>query len=281
MPSLESVTATAAAQTPAISFESTAVTEQVLELKHLHARVDNKPLLTDVSCRLQSGQFYALLGPNGAGKSSLLRLLTQELKADAGRISLHGSPLGQWPKQDLARHLAMLPQHSSLSFPFSVREVVAMGLYPLSLSARDAAQLVEQQLWRLDLAHLSERSYPALSGGERQRVQLARVLTQLAQAEHSPVLLLDEPTSALDLAQQHRVLRLARELAHEQDYTVLAVLHDLNQASHYADQLLVMDKGKLLVQGEPQQALTPELVSRVWHYEPGTFADAQGQRLYF
>ncbi len=83
MPSLESVTATAAAQTPAISFESTAVTEQVLELKHLHARVDNKPLLTDVSCRLQSGQFYALLGPNGAGKSSLLRLLTQEIKADA------------------------------------------------------------------------------------------------------------------------------------------------------------------------------------------------------
>ncbi|TVK91522.1 heme ABC transporter ATP-binding protein [Shewanella algae] len=264
-----------------MSFESTAVTEQVLELKHLHARVDNKPLLTDVSCRLQSGQFYALLGPNGAGKSSLLRLLTQELKADAGRISLHGSPLGQWPKQALARHLAMLPQHSSLSFPFSVREVVAMGLYPLSLSARDAAQLVEQQLWRLDLAHLSERSYPALSGGERQRVQLARVLTQLAQAEHSSVLLLDEPTSALDLAQQHRVLRLARELAHEQGYTVLAVLHDLNQASHYADQLLVMDKGKLLVQGEPQQALTPELISRVWHYEPGTFADEQGQRLYF
>ena len=240
----------------------------MIEIKHLSVRIDNKPVLTDINLTIAAGKVTALLGPNGAGKSTLLKSLCQETDIEAGKILLDNRPIHEWDRIELAKTLAVLPQHASLTFPFKVSEVVAMGLYPLSVSRSQGAEIVDQQLHRLDLLSLKHRSYPTLSGGEKQRVQLARVLTQLQQASRPPILLLDEPTSALDLAQQHRVLALAKALAHEQNYAVIIVLHDLNQASRYADNLVVLEQGQIVSQGPPGVALSPETIRQVWKYDP-------------
>lgn len=240
----------------------------VIEVNHLSVRIGHKPVLTDINLTIQAGKVTALLGPNGAGKSTLLKSLCQEVAAETGRIKVHGQVLENWDRSQLAKSLAVLPQHASLTFPFKVEQVVEMGLYPLTLSQRQGEQLIDSQLNKLDLTALKQRSYPTLSGGEKQRVQLARVLTQLAQSDKPAILFLDEPTSALDLAQQHRVLKLARSLAHENNYAVVVVLHDLNQASRYADRLIVLDQGKVVSDGSPATTLTPETIRQVWKYDP-------------
>jgi iron complex transport system ATP-binding protein len=242
--------------------------KSVINIQQLSIEIAKKTVLSEIELNIKSGQVTALLGPNGAGKSTLLKGLCQEIPLKTGSIRVYDKPLEKWSRQQLATSLAVLPQHASLTFPFKVHEVVEMGLYPLTVSQRQGKILVDEQLENVALLPLKHRSYPTLSGGEKQRVQLARVLTQLALSTRPPILLLDEPTSALDLAQQHRVLELARDLAHQQEYAVIVVLHDLNQASRYADRLVVLENGRIVSDGTPRDTLTPELIRQVWHYNP-------------
>lgn len=165
-----------------------------LSVDRLSYAIGDKAVLKDISVQFQPGSFTALLGPNGAGKSTLLKALCQEIPAARDSIRLGHCPLVDWPRAELAKSLAVLPQHASLTFPFKVHEVVAMGLYPLTLSQKEGQQLVTKWLTEVEIVHLAQRSYPTLSGGEKQRVQLARVLTQLSQSPFPPILLLDEPT---------------------------------------------------------------------------------------
>jgi iron complex transport system ATP-binding protein len=239
----------------------------MLTITGLNVNLGRKTLLKDINLSIKPGQVTALLGPNGAGKSSLLHTLCQSLKPSSGKLEFHQQPLKSWPMSELAKMLAVLPQSSSLSFGFNVHEVVSLGLYPLTLNQQQGKKVVAQQLEALGLSHLAGQAYPSLSGGEKQRVHLARVLVQLTQAPKTPLLLLDEPTSALDLAQQHKVLTLAKQLAHQQGFAVVIVLHDLNQAARYADKLVIIDQGKLAHQGTPKQVLTPETLKQIWHYD--------------
>lgn len=239
-----------------------------VSMTNLSVNVAKKTVLQDINLELHAGQVTALLGPNGAGKSTLLKSLCQEVSLVSGQISVLGHSLKDWDRAQLAKSLAVLPQHASLTFPFKVFEVVQMGLYPLTLSQQQGDILVDQQLDKVALSALKHRLYPTLSGGEKQRVQLARVLAQLAQAGTSPILLLDEPTSALDLAQQHRVLALARSLATDHNYSVIVVLHDLNLASRYADRLVILDQGSIVADGSPGEVLTADIINQVWQYNP-------------
>ena len=255
------------------STSSSATENAVVSINNLSVHIGKKPVLNDINLEIMPGQVTALLGPNGAGKSTLLKSLCQETELSAGSISMLGKPLHDWNRAELAKSLAVLPQHASLTFPFKVHEVVQMGLYPLSISQQQGLEIVDKQLQQVALSALKYRSYPTLSGGEKQRVQLARVLTQLAQAESTPILLLDEPTSALDLAQQHRVLELAHTLAHKHNYCVIVVLHDLNQACRYADRLVVLEQGEVVSDGKPAEALTADIIEKVWHYKPTLVID--------
>ena len=255
------------------STSSSATENAVVSINNLSVHIGKKPVLNDINLEIMPGQVTALLGPNGAGKSTLLKSLCQETELSAGSISMLGKPLHNWNRAELAKSLAVLPQHASLTFPFKVHEVVQMGLYPLSISQQQGLEIVDKQLQQVALSALKYRSYPTLSGGEKQRVQLARVLTQLAQAESTPILLLDEPTSALDLAQQHRVLELAHTLAHKHNYCVVVVLHDLNQACRYADRLVVLEQGEVVSDGKPAEALTADIIEKVWHYKPTLVID--------
>lgn len=238
----------------------------VLTLDGLGLRRGEHWCLRALDLQLAAGEVVCLLGPNGAGKSSVLRAASGEWEASTGRVSLLGRTLSHWPDIERARRLAVLPQSSALSFPFHVRDVVALGRMPHASGRECDAQIVSQAMTAVGIQALADKLYPQLSGGERQRVQLARVLSQVwpdEQGGQDRVLLLDEPTAALDWAHQLELLGLLRRLA-EQGLAILLVLHDLNLALRYADRVVLLHEGEVYGQGVPEQVLTPQAVQAVF-----------------
>ena len=221
-------------------------------------------VLDGVSLEVAPGEVHALLGPNGAGKSTLLKILAGELAPSRGPAAMNGRALESWSPAEAARRRAVVPQFTSVTFPFTAAEVVALGRAPHG--SRDAERISRQALAATDAAHLAEALFPTLSGGERQRVALARGLAQIWEppAGGGPrCLLLDEPTSSLDLAHQHAILALARGWARGA-VAVVVVLHDLNLAAAYADRISLLNRGRIAAAGTPAEALDPDLVAEVY-----------------
>ncbi|MFM2655771.1 heme ABC transporter ATP-binding protein [Vibrio owensii] len=237
----------------------------VLSGRNITMRYGSRVVLDDISIEIRAGEVTALLGPNGAGKSTLLKLLCGEIPSQ-NDIEFFGTQKNDWEPAESAKHVAMLPQHSTLTFPFLAREVVELGAIPLSISNKETSELALHYMQQTDVLHLADSLYPALSGGEKQRLHLARVLTQLHQSGDKKILMLDEPTSALDLAHQHNTLKIARAAAKENNAAVVVVLHDLNLASQYADRLVLLHDGKLVCDDTPWNALTPERIEQVYGY---------------
>lgn len=228
----------------------------------LNLTLGGKTLLDNFDIDIHAGEVTALLGPNGAGKSSLLKVLCGEIEA-TGNIEFFGQNRKQWPAKTLAKHLGILPQHSTLNFAFLAHEVVELGGLPLELSNIQTQQVTQEKMALVDVCNLAHRLYPSLSGGEKQRVHFARILTQLSQAGDQCVLMLDEPTSALDLAHQHKTLQVAKELA-SNGAAVIIVLHDLNLAAQYADRLVIVNHGLIQADGTPWEALQSDIIERVY-----------------
>ncbi|MBW3695529.1 heme ABC transporter ATP-binding protein [Vibrio sp. T187] len=236
-----------------------------LKAKNLSVSIGSKTIIKNINLDIHAGEVTTLLGPNGAGKSTLLKALCQESES-IGEIEYFGHSIDNWPAQRLAKHLGMLPQHSTLTFPFLAHEVVELGGIPLATSNKEMKTITEQYMEMADVSHLSRRLYPSLSGGEKQRVHLSRVLTQLHQSGDQCILMLDEPTSALDLAHQHNTLKIARKLADERNAAVVVVLHDLNLAAQYSDRLIVLQNGEIVCDGSPWEALQPTMIEEVYGY---------------
>ncbi len=243
-------------------------------------RVGDSTLLQGVDLLLKYGEVCAILGPNGAGKSTLLSVLAGLRAPDTGAVWLNGQPLLTDQLHRVAQHRAVLPQDTAVAFDFTVQEVVELGRYPHRLQpSLQEADIVQAAMAATGVSALAHRPVGSLSGGERARAQLARVMAQIWEAPPDGAprwLLLDEPTAALDLRHQHATLSTVRRWAREQGVGVLAVLHDLNLALRYADQVWVLDRGRLQVSGAPAEALTPALVQRVWQVQASTVRSADG-----
>lgn len=219
-------------------------------------------ILEGVDFTLAAGEVVAVLGTNGAGKSTLLATLTGEIPALTGTVELAGRALAQWSATERAGRLAVLPQASTLAFPFLCEEVVAMGRMPHDSGRERDQEILELALQAADVTHLRGRDYLTLSGGERQRVHLARVLAQVWDVEDA-CLLLDEPTASLDLAHQQLTLTQARQVA-QRGGAVLIILHDLNLAARFADRILLLDRGRVLALGTPWEVLQVERIRSVF-----------------
>ncbi|MTI13620.1 heme ABC transporter ATP-binding protein [Sansalvadorimonas verongulae] len=240
-----------------------------LDVNGVSVRRSGRLLLDNVSFTARPGEVVALLGPNGAGKSTLFKVVTDEMPADGGDVIFNGKPVNDWDLGERALMLGILPQSSSLNFPFAVGEVVLLGRSPCSTGREENAAIVHKALEKVDALHLKERNYTTLSGGEKQRVHLARVLTQIWTEPQSSssslgprLLLLDEPTSALDPAHQHQTLRIAREFARH-NVAVVVILHDLNLASQYSDRLVMLCNGQVRAEGTPHDVLKPALLKEL------------------
>lgn len=226
-------------------------------------RVGDATLVSDVDFAAFPGEVLAVIGPNGAGKSTLLHLLSGNLKASAGVITIDGIDTSTTAPSDLALIRGVLTQRARSDIPFSVIQVVAMGRFPhrrdpANSSAIDTT-IVAEAMERTDTTRFARRIYSTLSGGEQTRVSLARVL-----AQDTPIVFLDEPTTALDVANQERIMKETLSIA-SQGRTVIAVLHDLNAAAVYADRIVLMDGGRIVATGPPAEVLTSELLSEVYH----------------
>ncbi len=239
----------------------------MLQASSLTYQVGGKTLVSKVDLTLEPGRLVAIIGPNGAGKSTLLRLLSGELRPTSGAVELDGRALGSFDAGALARRRAVVPQATALSFPFTAREVVLLGatVPGFGAASADIEQMAMDCLRTVGLVAIADRFYTHLSGGEKQRVHIARALLQLAIADRveraSSILMLDEPTASLDLAHQGLVLEEARRQAHG-GRAVLAVLHDLNLAAVFADELVLMCRGEIAARGSAQEVINDALLSR-------------------
>lgn len=220
------------------------------------------PAVDGVNVRVEPGRLAAVLGPNGAGKSTLVGLLSGGLLPRTGRVTFGGRPVRELSGRTRALAIAVVTQSEPSAFPITVRELVAMGRYPHRgawerAGPRDA-EAVEDALERCSAGAFASRSYDALSGGERQRVRIARALAQRA-----PVLLLDEPTAGLDLRFRMEVFQLLRGLCAE-GLAVLVVTHDLNMAARFADDLLLLERGRPVAYGSPGDVVLRDRLEPVY-----------------
>lgn len=228
--------------------------------------LDGKTLLEGIDFSMASGRVASIVGANGAGKTSLLRLLAAERPPTRGRVTCDGEPVDAIAPEARARRLAVLPQHSVLDFPFAAREVIEMGRIPHFTGRVYDDRIVDELIVRLELRDLADRTYTTLSGGERQRVQIARVLCQVWDNLDRSYLLFDEPTAPLDLSHQLAFLSLARELA-SRGAAIALVMHDLNLASRFSDEMTIMKAGTVISRGTPMEVVTSDNVKAAFDVE--------------
>ncbi|WP_147112553.1 heme ABC transporter ATP-binding protein [Tateyamaria sp. syn59] len=234
-----------------------------LAVRNITVRYGPKTVIEDLNADAVPGALTAIVGPNGSGKSTLIKAICGDLPY-TGQITLNGTDVATAQPWELAGLRGVLPQASTLAFPFHAIEVVRIGL----TSGPDAEHhhRAEAALARVGLAGYANRYYQELSGGEQQRVQLARVLAQVwspGTADGPRWLMLDEPVSSLDIAHQLQVMTIARNFARAGG-GVIAVMHDLNLTALFADHVLVMAEGQLLASGHPAEVMTDDVLSRAY-----------------
>lgn len=239
----------------------------MIEARDVSVAIGGKRIVTDVDFTARPGELAAIVGPNGSGKTTFLKALSGDLPF-SGTVDINGRDLAAMKPVEAATARAVLPQATTLSFPFTVREVVRLGLVGgrSGVLPGENERLPERALARVDLDGFAGRFYQELSGGEQQRVHLARVLCQV----WAPVLdgkprylFLDEPVSSLDIKHQLIIMNIARDFA-RRGGGVIAILHDLNLTAMYADRVFVMHRGQLAADGSPQEVLSDDLIEKVF-----------------
>ena len=236
-------------------------------------RVGSKVLISDISASFAPGGLHLLVGPNGAGKSTLVKVLARLLRPQEGKVEYEGTDVSSASEAELAKRRAVLSQAIEIAFPLTVREVVMMGRYP-HFSGRPGPadeRIVDEVMQHFDVTEFEHRYYQTLSGGERQRVNFARVLGQLWRddaVDSCRYLFLDEPLTFLDIRHQIDFMKRIRSFTAGADVVTVGVVHDLNLAARFADQILMLSGGRIFASGSPSEVLTTERIKQVFGVTP-------------
>ena len=221
--------------------------------------------LDRITLEVPRGSIYAVLGPNGSGKSTLLKLCLGALRPSSGTVSYCGRRVDEWPRREFALSVGVVAQIEQVTFPMTVRELVAMGRYPhlgpWRAESRVDRAAISDALVRCEIVDLAERPIGTLSGGERQRARVARAL-----AQEPDTLVLDEPTAALDIHHEMAMFELLADLARTDATTILLATHNINLAARYATQVSLLDGGALAAVGTPDQVIDAETIGRVYRW---------------
>ncbi|HEY0005071.1 MAG TPA: heme ABC transporter ATP-binding protein [Pyrinomonadaceae bacterium] len=256
----------------------------MLEASNITFRVGDRALISEVSVSFAPGKFHLIIGPNGAGKSTLIKVLARLLRPQTGKVEYDGVDIHQQSESDLAKRRAVLSQAIEVAFPLTVREVVMMGRYP-HFGGRPGLideKITDELMEFFEVTEFSARNYQTLSGGERQRVNFARVLAQLWRAGSGPFpapvspptlsscryLFLDEPLTFLDIHHQIAFMKKVRGFADAPDVVTVGVVHDLNLAARFADQIVLLNHGRLVATGTAAEVLTTDRIRDVFGVEP-------------
>ena len=229
---------------------------------NVNLKIGQQQILSDVCLNVGAGKVMGVLGPNGAGKTSLLKMLSGQL-ASHHSVSWNNKTLTNYDPMSLAKQIAVVNQLNESVFALDLYQIVRMGLLPhkslLSRQTLHDDKSISDAISRVGLENKVKQSFNSLSGGEQQRGLIARALVQKA-----ALIILDEPVNHLDIYYQHQVLKLLRSLAHKLNITVVMSLHDLNLAANYCDHLCLLDAGKMVAQGPPEQVLTSQRLQQVF-----------------
>jgi len=256
----------------------------MLEASDITFRVGDRALISEVSVSFAPGRLHLVVGPNGAGKSTLIKVLARLLRPDTGRVEYEGADVRHASESDLAKRRAVLSQAVEVAFPLTVREIVMMGRHPHFGSRPGPVdeKIVEELMEFFDVTEFGDRNYQTLSGGERQRVNFARVLAQLWREGSAPpaapgrpptppscrYLFLDEPLTFLDIRHQIAFMKKVRGFADAPDVVTVGVVHDLNLAARFADQIVLLKHGRVVANGTAAEVLTPDRIRDVFGVEP-------------
>jgi len=239
---------------------------KAVSVRHLGFSYGGSAVLDDVSFEVERGEFFGIVGPNGSGKTTLLKLLTGVARAERGEILLFDRDIRHMRHREIARVVAVVPQETTLTFPFSVRQIVLMGRAPylgaFAFESERDFEIAQAAMAQTDTCHLSARLFTALSGGEKQRVIIARALAQQPQ-----IMLLDEPTTFLDIRHEFEIYDLLRALNRRDGLTVIAICHNLNLASQYCSKIMMLNGGKVFTVGAPAEVLTEANIKEVYRAE--------------
>lgn len=243
-------------------------------LEQVSFAIPGRTLLEPLTLDLPARSVVGLIGHNGSGKSTLVKLLARQQPCTTGAIRFEGRALDGWSVKEFARKVAYLPQQPPAAGGMLVRELVALGRYPWhgalgSFSATDRRK-VDEAMALTGVDSFADRLVDTLSGGERQRAWIAMLVAQDAEC-----LLLDEPTSSLDVAHQVEVLALVQRLARERDLGVVVVLHDVNMAARFCDDILALNRGRLIARGTPQAIMTPRQLEAIYGIAMGVIANPE------
>jgi iron complex transport system ATP-binding protein len=245
-----------------------------VELRGVSVDLDRRPVLRDLDLTVPGGARLGLIGPNGSGKTTLLRAVAG-LVPHRGQVQIGDAPPGSLSRRELARRIALVPQTPAVPAGITVSDYVLLGRTPyipyLGTETRRDLAIVADVLDHLDLGAFAGRALDSLSGGERQRAVLARALAQQA-----PVLLLDEPTTGLDVGHQQQVMELVDTLRRDLELTVVSAMHDLTLAGQFADQLVLLDGGRVAAAGPARAVLTEEAIARHYHASVRVLEDPGG-----
>lgn len=237
--------------------------DTLLKINNLCGGYYKETIIKDISLEIKKGDFMGIIGPNGSGKTTMLRLMSRVLVPQKGSITLEDKDITRMGLKEFAQKVSFVPQDTIINFSFSVLEIVLMGRIPhlkrLQLETKEDYAIAEKSLIMTDALYLKDKRIDELSSGERQRVIIAKALTQ------EPVLLfLDEPTSHLDIGHQIQILDLLKRLNHQNNLTIVMVLHDLNLAAEYCNRVVLLNEGKIFKEGAPSEVLTYQNIEAVY-----------------
>ncbi len=231
-----------------------------MKVNNLTYKVGDKTIISDINLELDPGGFYILLGRNGSGKTTLLRAMSKSIPVENQKVYISGQDINTLSPKQLAKSLAVVPQHTEFLFDFSSYQIVMMGRMPyqklLQSDTKEDLRIVQESMERTNTWHLRNRSIKQLSGGELQRVIIARALSQT-----TPTIFLDEPISNLDIKHQYEIMDMLKEINQDYKIRILLILHDLNLAYQYAQDIMIMEEGRLVHSGPKQEILTQDNIN--------------------
>lgn len=229
--------------------------EQVTKKYGSHVVVD------EVSLDISKGKIISLIGPNGAGKSTLLGIMSRTIAANNGTVYIDNVSLDNWVSIELAKQMAIMKQSEHISVKVTIRDLIAFGRYPYSQGrlTKDDHDFIDHAIDYLDLHDISESFIDELSGGQRQRAFIASIY-----AQNTDYILLDEPLNNLDIKHASNMLKLLKKMAHEQNKTIVIVIHDINFAASFSDEIVLMNEGKITHHGSVDQVMTSEILEDIY-----------------
>ena len=239
---------------------------ELLKILYVSYVYDDIKALDGITFSVSKGEFLGIIGPNGSKKSTLLKTIVRSLKLTSGNILLEGRTIHEMKRKELAKKMAFVCEETHVDFPFTCFEIVLMGRTPyierFSWEKAEDYKIAEEAMRMTDTVQFMSREINELSAGEKQRVIIARAL-----AQKPDLLLLDEPTSHLDISHQKEIFDLLRKLNISNGLTIITVLHDINLAALYCKRLILLKKGKIFIQGKPEEVITEKNIENTYRTE--------------